>query len=364
MTEKDAYVLLEQIRSIILNKPAVGELEGEAPVFKELQETVSYLSRCMSEMNRFIKNLAEEKEIEPLSEQDNFLAERLNQLEVRERKLREQAVRNKGFSSLLLAIINSLKDWVVVTEEKTGEILFTNNFFKKRFYNQQTGQFYCDDGCGLMERLQSPNEIKHKYKFEYQCSKQKFFQVVSHPLQWENTKAVIHLITDVTYQKETEAYLEVMAYKDELTGLNNRRCCISTIDDYIKDECSFALCMIDLDGLKTINDQFGHLNGDKYLKCVSKELKKTIGEGDFICRFGGDEFVALYRGVSESEVGKRMAAVNRNLSCISADFPMSVSFGIICIKKDMNLLPETALKIADEKMYRLKRIRKQKKIRS
>ena len=334
MTEKDAYVLLEQIRSIILNKPPVGDLEGEAPVFKELQETISCLSRCMNEMK------------------------------VREQKLIEQAVRSRGFSSLLLSIINSLKDWVVVTEEKTGKILYTNNLVRKRHYNQESGHFFCGETCGLMERLQSSEEITDKHKYEFKCSREKFFQVESHPLKWENTKAVIHLITDVTYQKETEAYLEVMAYKDELTGLNNRRCCISTIDEYIKAESSFALCMVDLDGLKTINDQFGHLNGDQYLKCVSQELKESAGKGDFVCRFGGDEFVVLYRGLTEGEAEERLAGINRNLSGILAGYPMSVSYGITCIKKEMNLLPETALKIADEKMYRLKRLRKQKKKKS
>nr|WP_314463626.1 GGDEF domain-containing protein [uncultured Clostridium sp.] len=364
MIEKDAYVLLEQIRSIILNKPAVGELEGDEPVYKELQETVTYLSRCMMEMNQFIQNLAEEDQIESLPVQDNFLAGMLKQLEVRERRLTEQAVRSKGFSSLLLAIINSLKDWVVVTEEKTGKILYTNNLVKKQFYNQKTGQFFCGEACELLQQLQSPSEIKDKHKYEFKCSKKRFFQIESHPLEWENTNAVIHLITDVTYQKETEAYLEVMAYKDELTGLNNRRCCISTIDEYIKAEFSFALCMVDLDGLKTINDQFGHLNGDKYLKCVSKELKESAQKGDFICRFGGDEFVILYRGLTEGEAAKRLDAINRNLSGIFEGYPMSVSYGIICIKKEMDLLPETALKIADEKMYRLKRLRKQKKKKS
>ena len=228
MTEKDAHVLLGQIQSIITNKPVTGQLEGNTPVYKELQDTVSYLSRHMLKMD-------------------------------------QQVTRSRGFNYLLLAIINSLKDWVVVTEENTGRVLYTNDLAKKRFYNQETGRFICGEACGLMERLQSPWKLEDKQKFEYQCKLKKIFQVESHGVQWENTNAVIHLITDVTFQKETEAHLEVMAYKDELTGLNNRRCCISTIDEYMKAEPLFALCMIDLDGLKMINDQFGHLNGDQYL---------------------------------------------------------------------------------------------------
>jgi diguanylate cyclase (GGDEF)-like protein len=321
MTEKDAHVLLGQIQSIITNKPVTGQLEGKTPVYKELQDTVSDLSRYMLKMN-------------------------------------QQVIRSSGFNSLLLAIINSLKDWVVVTEEKTGNILYTNDLVKNRFYNKETGHFICKEACGLMDRLQSTGKIEDKQKFEYQCKKEKFFQVESHRVQWEDTKAVIHLITDVTYQKETEAHLEIMAYKDELTGLNNRRSCFSTIDEYMKEEPLFALCMIDLDGLKTINDQFGHLCGDQYLTIVSQELEGSANQEDFICRFGGDEFVILYRGLTEEEAAKRLAVVNQNLAANLTGYSMSVSYGIVCIKKEMNLLPETAIKIADERMYKFKRMRK------
>lgn len=321
MTEKDAHVLLGQIQSIITNKPVTGQLEGDTPVYKELQDTISCLSGYMLKMN-------------------------------------QQVTRSRGFNSLLLAIINSLKDWVVVIEEQTGKILYTNDLVKSRFYNVETGQFICGEECGLMDRLQSPGKIEDKQKFEYQCKQKKFFQVESHWVQWEDTRAVIHLISDVTFQKETEAHLEIMAYKDELTGLNNRRCCISTIDEYMNAEPLFALCMIDLDGLKTINDQFGHLNGDEYLICVSQELKQSANPGDFICRFGGDEFVILYRGITEEEAEKRLAEVNQNLATNPVGYSMSFSYGIVCIKKEMNLLPETAIKIADEKMYQFKRMRK------
>ncbi|WP_349670016.1 GGDEF domain-containing protein [Lacrimispora sp.] len=321
MTEKDAHVLLGQIQSIITNKPVTGQLEGDTPVYKELQDTISCLSGYMLKMN-------------------------------------QQVTRSRGFNSLLLAIINSLKDWVVVIEEQTGKILYTNDLVKSRFYNVETGQFICGEECGLMDWLQSPGKIEDKQKFEYQCKQKKFFQVESHWVQWEDTRAVIHLISDVTFQKETEAHLEIMAYKDELTGLNNRRCCISTIDEYMNAEPLFALCMIDLDGLKTINDQFGHLNGDEYLICVSQELKQSANPGDFICRFGGDEFVILYRGITEEEAEKRLAEVNQNLATNPVGYSMSFSYGIVCIKKEMNLLPETAIKIADEKMYQFKRMRK------
>jgi diguanylate cyclase (GGDEF)-like protein len=172
---------------------------------------------------------------------------------------------------------------------------------------------------------------------------------------------MVHLITDITYQKENEAFLEVMAYKDELTGLNNRRNCLHTIDSYIEKGDPFSICMIDLDDLKQINDQFGHLHGDAYIKLVSEELKKSASEGDYTCRFGGDEFVVIYKECSEMEALLKLMAIDKSISKETGDYPMSISYGVVNVSGGPEILSETVLKMADEKMYCFKRNRKQKK---
>ena len=106
-------------------------------------------------------------------------------------------------------------------------------------------------------------------------------------------------MTDITYQRENEAFLEVMAYKDELTGLDNRRSGLRTSDSYIQKGIPFSLCMIDMDGLKNINDLYGHLYGDEYIKSVSQVLMDSARDIDITCRFGGDEFIVLFRGGDE-----------------------------------------------------------------
>lgn len=168
------------------------------------------------------------------------------------------------------------------------------------------------------------------------------------------------LMTDVTYQKENEAFLEVMAYKDELTGLDNRRSGLRTIDTFIQKGIPFSLCMIDMDGLKNINDRFGHLYGDEYIKFVSKALKESAGDTDFTCRFGGDEFVALFRDCGEQAAEEKMGLIDKKLAAGGRVYPMSISYGVVYVAKEMGLSPEAALNIADERMYRLKRRRKRK----
>jgi diguanylate cyclase (GGDEF)-like protein len=402
MTEKDANILLEQIRNIILNRPVNGELEDKNQVFLDLQEALSYLSHCLMESNEFLKNLSEGNLSVPSPDRKNYMAGELKQLhaslkhiiwqtkqvingdyrqqvdfmgafsevfnemvvqlELRENKLREQAEKERRFNTLLVSIMDSLKEWVLVTDEETGEILYANELAKKRFYDPETGGIACGKNCPFMARLQSCQGHEREQRYEFKCFHDKIFQVKAYSLLWEDRKAVVHLISDITYQKENEAFLEVMAYKDELTGLNNRRNCLHTIDSYIEKGVPFSICMIDLDDLKQINDQHGHLHGDEYIKFVSEELKKSACEEDFTCRFGGDEFVVLFKDCDEQTAAGKLDAIDQNLSAGSKEYPMSISYGVVYVEKGMDFLSETVLKMADEKMYCFKRERKQKKL--
>lgn len=378
MTEKDTYVLLEQIRNIILNKPVEGEIEEKTQAALELQQVVSYLSHCLMESNELLKNLAEGNLDVSLPDRHNFLAGDLKQLyaalkhltgqtnqviqlKKREKELKDQAEKNRRFNTLLVSIMNSLKEWVVVTEEETGVVLYTNELARKRFYDPGTGKFACGEQCSLMDRLTSYTGLDHEMRYEFKCLRNKIFQVKSYSMLWEDKKAMVHLITDVTYQKENEAFLEIMAYKDELTGLDNRRSCLRTIDAYIQKGIPFSLCVIDLDGLKNINDQFGHLYGDEYIKTVSEALKEAARDMDFTCRFGGDEFVVLFQDYEDQAAEKKMEMIDNKISAVDKGYPMSISYGVVYVTGGMDLSPETALNMADEKMYCFKRNRKQKK---
>ena len=401
MTEKDASVLLEQIRNIILNKPVYGELEEKSQVYSDLEQTVSYLSHCLMESNEFLKNLAAGNLNVPLPVRQNFQAgelkqlhaalkhltwqtdqvirgdykqrvnfmgdfsqafnEMVNQLEIRESELKEQAEKIKRFNTLLISIMDSLKEWVVVIEEESGRILYTNESARKQFYDPGPVQFACGGSdCPLMARLKSHTRLEQELRYEFKCSRNKTFQVKSFSLLWGEKKAAVHLMTDITYQRENEAFLEVMAYKDELTGLDNRRSGMRAIDSHIQKGISFSLCMIDMDGLKTINDRFGHLYGDEYIKYVSEVLKESARDTDFTCRIGGDEFGVLFRDCGEQAAEEKMDLVDKKLLAGGKDYPMSISYGVVFITKGMGLSPEAALNLADERMYRFKRRRKQK----
>ncbi len=91
--------------------------------------------------------------------------------------------------------------------------------------------------------------------------------------------------------------LTIMASTDELTGLKNRHTFVKTLNDSIEKSKNknemFSILFVDLDGFKEINDIRGHITGDKVLKTIASRLKRSVKNKDFLCRWGGDEFVLV-----------------------------------------------------------------------
>jgi diguanylate cyclase (GGDEF)-like protein len=100
----------------------------------------------------------------------------------------------------------------------------------------------------------------------------------------------------------SEAALRHLAAHDPLTGVLNRREFTERLSAQLRqgDDCVLIFC--DLDGFKTVNDRFGHTAGDRLLVEVAQRLRGCIRENDFVGRFGGDEFLVLFRGAGAADM--------------------------------------------------------------
>lgn len=399
LNKEDIDLLVEQIRQIILNKPIKEELKSESEELAELQEAVLYLSGLLSESNEFLKHLqAGELDAKPpgrhnllagnlkelhsslkhltwqanqiangdYSQKVDFLGDfsasfnsMIHQLAEREAKLKHQSVVLSDMVELIKSILDGLKDWIVVIDSESDEVIYTNQSANQLFYDMEIEKYICGEKCELIEQLRQQSRDCKGSIFEYTCPRSmKILRVKSSGIKWNNKVACVHYIQDVTDEREYHEQVEEMAYTDELTGLYNRRYCMKQLERQLSQKNEFSFCMIDLDGLKYANDNFGHASGDRYLKTVADEMLKISRTTDIVCRIGGDEFAILFLNCASDIALKKMKQVNLSIESLSEGFLMSISYGVIHIEAGMNILPETILMWADKKMYALKNIKK------
>lgn len=153
-----------------------------------------------------------------------------------------------------------------------------------------------------------------------------------------------------------------LAFTDSLTGLYNRRYLLDQLDRELaranRNQSSLSLVMMDVDGLKAINDRFGHNEGDIVLKELGSILKINTRASDIAARWGGDEFVLLTSDTDSKgahRIGERIRSqVERCRPMISGkETSISISVGIASYPENASGVTEL-LKRADEAMYNAK----------
>ena len=163
---------------------------------------------------------------------------------------------------------------------------------------------------------------------------------------------------DITERKRTEEQIRQLALTDPLTGLANYRRFLEAIDSEIK-RCvrsarSFALLLLDLDGLKTINDSHGHPVGSRALRRVANILRIHCRAIDTAARYGGDEFVVVLPETGQ-EAARHVAQRISDESGKDGEHPaISVSVGLAVFPQDGKTIDEL-LTAADRSLYREKR---------
>lgn len=177
----------------------------------------------------------------------------------------------------------------------------------------------------------------------------------------EEQKAMIAKLT------ESELKLEEMSITDELTGLTNRRGFFvlgaEKLNTTKRKQTKNWLVFIDIDGMKSINDNYGHNEGDRALTSTANILKQTFRNSDVIARMGGDEFVVMLSEADTISGNTILTRLQNNIDTYNAahnaNYRLSLSAGIVeCDLCKKNCSIGELLKKADELMYENKRIKK------
>jgi diguanylate cyclase (GGDEF)-like protein/PAS domain S-box-containing protein len=165
------------------------------------------------------------------------------------------------------------------------------------------------------------------------------------------------IVEDVTQQRKLEDHLRQQAAKDPLTGLANYRHLVETVDTEIerseRTAREFALLFLDLDGLKKINDHFGHLVGSQALCRVADVLCICSRKLDTPARFGGDEFALVLPETGQVPANLVARRICDTLANDRREPKLSVSIGIAIYPKDGEKL-DILLGAADAALYSMK----------
>lgn len=160
-----------------------------------------------------------------------------------------------------------------------------------------------------------------------------------------------------------EEKLKCFAAIDTLTGSYNRGVGLEFLENEFKNtrrnKKFFSICYIDVNGLKFVNDNFGHFEGDELLVMVCKFIKRVTRNNDILCRLGGDEFIILFPNSKEEHVEKIMKRIIFNIDIENKKklrpYDISFSYGIVQVDHDNNKGIDEIIQMADAKMYEYKK---------
>ena len=163
--------------------------------------------------------------------------------------------------------------------------------------------------------------------------------------------------------KEKTRELEYYAAMDDMTDTYNRRMGLKILENHFilsrRHRNSLSVCFLDIDGLKSVNDSFGHAEGDKLIRDISEMLRSSIRESDIVSRMGGDEFLIIFPecGLDGArKVMRRFTEKMRTYNEVSQKvYVASVSFGISDSSCCYEGTVEDLLVEADNKMYAMKK---------
>lgn len=158
--------------------------------------------------------------------------------------------------------------------------------------------------------------------------------------------------THLIQEKKDINKLWNLAYTDMLTGFSNRQLLDKRLEEYAGYGGKITLAFIDVNGLKHINDQYGHMEGDNYLVSITQTLSELVENLNIdLFRYGGDEFVMMSNTLDENQIRDLLVRANVRLGEKTTQYVQSVSYGVV---RGESADYQKLIMEADDAMYQYK----------
>ncbi len=393
MNEAEYKLLLDKIKKILQNIPlGQDDIAPSTEELEKIQQALVYLSQCLVETHEFSGVLCRGELDAPQPSRHNLLAgglkelhavlrhltwqtkqvangdyqQRVNflgdfsesfnqmveQLGEREERLKESSRALEQSIKLITSIMDVHKDWIIVEDTSNRQVLYNNQ------PEVSPMSIYSPNRMGLIE---VPMETRDgsiaplDATLYFSESSATYYAISDYPMMWDDTEVVVHYITNVTQEQKVQKNLSEMAYKDQLTGIYNRRYCMDEVEILLSEGETFSFVLIDLNELKYVNDNLGHDEGDAYLRFAVAQIKENTRDSDVICRIGGDEFVVLLKKCNGNAAHKKMEQIFEAIHIPSEKgYRRSISYGITYVDKHKDYTVKELMDESDKKMYLFK----------
>lgn len=243
--------------------------------------------------------------------------------------------------TMLKSVLDNTGLNVYVTDIDTDELLWVNNTMRKRYgidqsdigkscYQVLQGKCGRCNFCKVSQLITNP-ELGQPLSEYHNQKWDRHFIAYDSLIQWEYGRyAHIRYSLDITDYKHIQRRMEYFATTDAMTGAINRNTLMLTLSEQLRQVSEtgreLTIGFVDADGLKLINDTYGHSAGDQLLTCIVLSLRKCIKKNDIIGRFGGDEFVVIFESCNKERAAVRMKKAEEELLSLMAATELNGKF--------------------------------------
>ncbi len=279
----------------------------------------------------------------------------------------ESQIESMAMSSTTEMMFNQIQDGLV-TVDNFGKIIYANEKFMSMVHLDTVGQLFIQDIIYLYDQhhnqftLEFPLEPKvHSYMWMEPVDNESrlVVEMVINEIREEDGFRIGYLLNfrDSSIRQVKEEADFLFAYMDVQTGTYNRHY-LNDLISYIEREniSNVGLVLVDLNGLKVINDAFGHEYGDIAVSHTASVLMEHINEGDRVIRVGGDEFLVVKYDVNKADLDAYIEAVKAAIDTIKVrKVPLSISCGVE-LHESGKFIFSTAMANAEMEMYHNKTV--------